>query len=443
LGRILESDAAVVASGARDTESSTESAKRASAHGQVVRGSVWLIAGVAANAVGGFAFWLVAARHFSSSTVGTAAGLFTSVMVTNYATSLGLPVVVARYATDRSLDARRMFNWAVSFALVGSAIGAAIYLVAVPGRVADTLSAWGTAGAIGFLAAVAGMAFAVLVDIRLMTLRRWGWAVARASAVGLIRLPLLALNPIADEVLWVFLVAAGVPALSGVVGVVFLVGRRPEGHVTGWLVPVPPRWSAAVRFARVNYFSMLASQAAQFLLPLIVLLTVSSSANASFYVAFGIATIVFLVPQAIGQVLLVEGGKDNAHLGDQVRIGMLLSVAVMVLIAGGAFLFADLVPAIYGPDYRSAARVLPTLVVAGIPWAVTSICLARVRVEEDTVANVLITGTLAVTIVLPALILTASHGLTGAAVAWLLGNTITAVVALTATRWRTGVRRTL
>ena len=61
-----------------------------------------------------------------------------------------------------------------------------------------------------------------------MTLRRWGWLPARVALVGLVRIPLLFARPIADDPLWLLLLVAGVPALSGFVGAAVLVSRRPR-----------------------------------------------------------------------------------------------------------------------------------------------------------------------------------------------------------------------
>jgi Na+-driven multidrug efflux pump len=76
-----------------------------------------------------------------------------------------------------------------------------------------------------------------------------------------------------------------------------------------------------------------------------------------------------------------------------------------------------------------AARILPELAVAAIPWAVTSIGLTRARIEHDTLAALRIAATFAVAVLVPAAIWTPSAGITGAGHAWVLGNVVAAGVA--------------
>ena len=48
------------------------------------------------------------------------------------------------------------------------------------------------------------------------------------------------------------------------------------------------------------------------MVPVIVLVHVDAATNASFYVAWGVASLACYVPTAIGQALLTEGGRDGA-----------------------------------------------------------------------------------------------------------------------------------
>ena len=65
---------------------------------------------------------------------------------------------------------------------------------------------------------------------------------------------------------------------------------------------------------------------------------------------------------------------------------------------------------------------------AGVPWAVTSICLADARLRRDSRATLLITLVLGATVLGPALVLVPDRGIDGATTAWLAGNVIAAVV---------------
>jgi O-antigen/teichoic acid export membrane protein len=180
----------------------------------------------------------------------------------------------------------------------------------------------------------------------------------------------------------------------------------------------------------VNYVGLLTLQAPTLALPLIVSESVSKSDYASFFVAFSITTVVFLVPTTIGQVLLAEGGRRRADLLNQLRVSRRLSVwaAIGMVIVSPAI--ARLVTLAYGPDYADAANLLLPLVAAVLAWSVTAIYLAEARVGEHTAGTLAITSSFAAATLLPALVLVASFGLAGVAVTWIVGNVAALVFAV-------------
>jgi O-antigen/teichoic acid export membrane protein len=196
------------------------------------------------------------------------------------------------------------------------------------------------------------------------------------------------------------------------------------------LGPRPSTTAAMVRYSLVNWASTLTYQAPQFAMPVIVLVNVDADRNASFYVAWGVAALACYVPTAISQALLAEGGRDGSELRGQVRLAILIAGGLMAVGAALATVGRDLVITLYGEDYRDAAELLPILVAAAIPWAVTSVYLTEARVLHRSAATVAITAALTVFILGPALVLVPRDGIDGAAAAFLGGNVIAACVAL-------------
>lgn len=404
--------------------------RRAADHRHLLTGSVVLVLSAGAQALGGMVFWLIAARGDTADDVGRASALFTSALFVTYLAGLGLPVALARYAPDRGRDSQVVTGWSL-FATAAAGFTVALgYLAVVRTEATEALSDWhAVGGPVLFALLVAGAGWSLLVDVRWMTMRRWGLVLARSLFAGLGRLPLLLFAVDGSRDVFLFIVALVPGALSGVVGVVTLravTGDRPR------LRPAPSTARDAARFAVVNWLSTLAYQGPQFALPVIVLVNVESDTNASFYVAWGITSVAMYVPFAIGQALLAEGGKDGAHLRAQVRIALLLAVTLM---AAGALVVGagrELVVDVYGDDYRAAARVLPGLVAATVPWAITSVYLTEARVRHRHGATVLITTTLTVVTLALALALVPDHGLSGARDAFIAGNIAAAVVGVAA-----------
>ncbi|HEX7131324.1 MAG TPA: lipopolysaccharide biosynthesis protein [Iamia sp.] len=412
--------------------------KRAKRHRHLLQGSAMLVIGAAIQAGSGAVFWLIAANLDIEGDVGSAAKLSQSILFVTYLAGLGLPVALARYAADRDDDSDTTFTWAMIATSVVAAVLGLGYVAILHSNATEVLTDWhGLWGPLVFAAITVGAALSMIADVRCMTARRWNLVMIRITMVGLVRFPLLFLaRDHGHRALWLFVFSSGPVALSGFVGA-FLAPRFAGGRLR--LGPRPAAALQAARYSAVNYLSTLAYQAPYFALPVIVLASVSSESYASFNVAWGIVAVAFYVPTALGQALLAEGGRDGAHLRSQVRLAMVLALGLMIAGALVTAVGRDVVTAIYGDGYADAARVLPAMVAAGIPWAITSLLLSEVRILHRHTATVAITLALTAAIVIPALLLVPDGGLTpdgidGASISWLIGNVVAAGVAVVTSR---------
>ena len=406
-------------------------------HRHLLTGSGVLVVGAGVQALTGMVFSLLAANGDRKANFGNASALFTSVLFVTYLAGLGLPVALARYSADRSRESHVIFGWGLLATVASSVVASAFYLGVISPKAADAvLWSWSSVGGpVLFTLIVLGSAYSLIFDVRCMTMRRWNLVLLRIVAVGVAKVALLPLSRHSDQrALLLFLYLAAPVAVSGFVGVGLLHRITGARHR---LRPSPLMAKAAVRYSLVNYVSTLAYQAPYFALPVIVLVHVSPSTNSSFYVAWGVVAIAFYVPSAIGQALLAEGGKDGAQLQSQVRLAIMLAVALMAVGTLVTFLGKGVLVAAYGEKYGDAARILPAMMLAGIPWALTSLYLTEARVLHRHAATVVITMTLTLAIIVPALLLVpghgSGHGLDGASTSWLIGNVVAAVVAVAAT----------
>jgi O-antigen/teichoic acid export membrane protein len=266
-----------------------------------------------------------------------------------------------------------------------------------------------------------------VLDVRLISQGRRTWVVARAVFILLVRIPFIFVPSVTTSTVGIFLVAAGAPALCGI-ATWLLVDVR-DSRFSFPLRPLPSETRRAFNFAAVNGAAQLAVQGPFYALPVIVLLIVSPQENASFYVAWTIATVLFLVVQGIGQALLVEGNRSG-HLHAQTRAALRFGLALASLLAIVCTLGSRLIPLLYGSSYESGATILPALSVAAIPWAVFTVMLSATRVRHQQRRNLALSSFFVVVILLPAAMLVAAFGIEGASWAWLVGNCASAILAL-------------
>ena len=150
-------------------------AGRAGDHRHLLAGSAALVVGAAVQALTGALFWLVAARIDSTDDVGRATALFTSILFISYLSGLGLQVSLARFAPDRSHESHAVFAWGVVATVVSATTVAGAYLLVVDTEATRELTDWDPlVGPVIFVTTAVGAALTLIVDVRWMTVRRWG-----------------------------------------------------------------------------------------------------------------------------------------------------------------------------------------------------------------------------------------------------------------------------
>jgi O-antigen/teichoic acid export membrane protein len=404
-------------------------------HRHLLQGSAAVVSATMTVAFSGLLYWLFAARTNDAAEVGRATALLSSVYFVSYLTNMGLRLAVGRYAIDDSDLHRARFAAACAYTSVTAIVGSIVYLVITRETAAQVL---GSFGLVLFVVVAVGASLGPLVDVRQMALRRWTSVTRRAGLVLLGRvLCLVALvmwAPSEHRAVLLFL-GAGLPdALSGVIGALVASWR---GIVHIVRTRRSPEVREAFRYASVNYLSQLTIQAPLMATPVIVLLAVSPEENAAFYVAWGFFTVALLMPQGLSAALHVEGKKDGADLKDQLRVAQRVGFAANAACLLGSLVIALLIPLVYGQDYLDAARILPWLVAATIPWTVVMVNLTGARVEQRSGTTVGISVLFAAACLIPTVIFTSMFGILGAAMGWLVGASVTAAVAWFL-QWRTG-----
>lgn len=385
------------------------------------------MAAVALNGAGGFAFWWLAARMHLSTDVGASQELFSAVMAITCLTSMGLPVAVARYSVDGSVGAANFFRWASVYTALTSFVGVALLLTLAPDELLRPVEGLGRIGAAATLAAViVGMSLAVLVEVRLMALRRWGWVVVRVLFVIGLRLPLLWVNA-AGPSTWLFVLVAGAPAVSGLAGAAVL--HRAGAGRFGWWRHLPADAGASLRYSTVHHLGLVGAQGPMFLVPLVVALRIDSSSYAAFYIAWAVTQTAFVIPHMLGQTFLVETAKRGfADAGHQ-RLTLALALGTMTSIWVASVVIASALGASLGVGYAAVGTLLPWLLLGCIPWAVTSTVLAHARLHHESSVVVLVTTAFFVGTIGGVALLAPNGGGVGAAEGWLLGNVVAAALA--------------
>ena len=180
-----------------------------------------------------------------------------------------------------------------------------------------------------------------------------------------------------------------------------------------------------------HYLLNLTLQVPGYTLPLVVTVLLSTEANAGFYVAWMLATSLFMMPQALTTVLYAVGAADTAALAEKMRFTLKFSLGIGVL--GSILLLtgANLLLHFFGESYVEQASASLRILALGIfPIIIkvhfVAICQIRNRMLDA--AKVMAVGG-SIELILAAV---GAHigGLTGLSLGWVIAITIEGIVSL-------------
>ena len=377
------------------------------------------------SAAGGFVAWTVATHAATPHAVGLAAGLFASCSLLSYLTSLALPYGLLRYG--HSTGAPLLLRLALSVTAATSVIGAAVFALGTPWW-APALSSElvHPAGMATYAAFNVAVAVSVIVDTYFVARRHAGLAcsrngIAAVGKVGGILILAMARVVYANAIYVAMLAPVAVSVVC--VSLPLVTPLRAAANRDD-----PDLSREFIRFSLKTYPGALLDGAPIFLLPVLALRLVGPTANAYFYVAWSIAGVVGLLSSAIGQVTLREAATpDNRqHLARRAKA---LAVTVTGLAVLAFYLAARFVLQIFGPRYISATVPLRLLLLSTLPGAHLTITIALLRgrklyraVNQASIAYAALS--IGATVGFGAI-----AGTTGLCLGWLIGVSLTALVA--------------
>ena len=398
----------------------------------MVASSVALIFSKIATMGLGFFFWLAAARMFSPTQVGIAAGIVSAMMLCN---QLALVGVGSAFIVEFPRSRRPPLLLDTSFTLtaVSSLAAGGLFLVAAGGAF-HRLSVVDRPlfAAVFLVTTVLGTA-GILLDQVSTSLRRGDLALTRGILFGtsaIVFVGALALMTQAASAFAIF--SAWIVGSVAMCALGALQLRRSLRY--GYRLRLDLRM--VVRLLKIglpNHVLTLMERAPGLILPIVVTEVLSPAANAAWYAAWMMAMVVYMVPIQVGMTLFAEAAFQPAALrrliSHGVRLSLLLGVgAGLVVAASGRVMLS-----ILGRHYAALGTTpLRLLVLAVVPLSLTQAyfvaCRSRGRLREAIVTG-LVGGVASVG---GAALVARSSGLSGMALVWLGAQTLTAVWAV----WR-------
>jgi O-antigen/teichoic acid export membrane protein len=396
----------------------------------LLRGAYSLVANTAVTSLLGMAFWVAAARLYTSSAVGRDAALLSAMIELSTICQLNLGNGIVRFLPDLGPESRRAVSLAYLLCCaVALAVGAAFVLEAP--RASHGLAFLGADRGlqIGFLATLVLWGIFTLQDAVLTATRRAPWIPLENGAFGVLKLaalPLLLASGLSHGVFFAWVL----PMALLLVPVSYLVfARAIPQHVNASL----NRESSvsrlgrkkALRFITQDYLASIFTQATLTLLPLLVIAMLGAKASAYFAIPFMIVMAFDTLAYSACTSLVVEATLAEERLASLSR-SMLRRVLALLLPAGALLIVAaPLVLMPFGEAYeKHGASVLRLLVCASLFRGGIALFAAISRVQGRGLRLGAIELALLVLVIGPGALLADSAGITGVATAWLGANAL-------------------
>ena len=394
----------------------------------LARNSLLIMATTVINGGLGYCYWMLAARALEPAAIGRATALISAATAVSMVANLGIGhMFIQRLPGSGPAAWSRIVRAGLLAGCAATTAAAGAGAVLMP-AVADNF---------GFLAGVSGAAALVCAATAgtASTLLDNVFVAHRASHVMLVRNLALAAGKIATLLLLITAGAEGagaviaawtVPSILVSAGTVAAARGRLR-HPGGFRLELPHIRAALTGHHLIN----LAQAGPSALLPVLVTARLGPSANASFYVAWMTASMLFMVSPAVASALYAE--RANAA-----RVTLPRAAAVVLAVIGPPalllFFGGEWILGRFSPQYaEQGALLLKLLVLAALPDAITNLAVAHWRSQGEFRRCRRLNVVMAAVCLWLTWLLLPGVGVTGAGLAWLAGQTAgTAIVAIRA-----------
>lgn len=337
------------------------------------------------NMVLGFAFWWVAARHFSPSQVGVASAAVSTITLIGTLGMLGLgTLLIGELPKRRGQQGALITTALITAGLVATLLGLGFAILAPaisPNLRSFAQSDWSLAlialGS-GFTAVTLVLDQAVLGLLR-GELQLWRNGIFSAAKLGvLLLLVFYWTNRSGITVFgaWVF----GFVVSIGAIAVIAIRNRAAMGSYRPRIAVLRGIGKAALGHHLLN----VALQLNSLVMPLIITVVLTTADTAYYNTAGMISTVVYVAPTALATVLYAVGSADPATLRQRLRFTLGLAIAVTAACNVVLLFLATPVLGVFGHAYaQNAALPLQIFSLGAIPICIrehyAAICRIRGR----------------------------------------------------------------
>ncbi len=391
------------------------------------KNSYFLIGSAAANSLLAVVFWIVVARYYPPGEVGLATALVSAIALLGIFSKLGLDFGLIRFLPQAD-DKRGVINSCFTIAGLFSLLLAIIFV--------SGLDFWSPA--LLFVQENISILLLFIIFTPIYVL----WMLQSTAFTGMRSAKYsFALGIIASTLripLPILLVSLGALGIFSSWGVGICVALMASFFL--FLPRIVPKYrpvpvikkkvlNEMVHFSTGNYIAEIFVASPAMLLPLIIINVLSAEMSAFFYMAYAVASVLYMIPIAITSSLLAEGSYEPDKFRKNVIRAIKFSFILITPAILGIFILGDKILLLFGSEYsQSAWKLLWLLALSGIPFTITGVYVTIKRIQLKIRPIIAVYALTAICTLVLSVSLMSSMGLLGIGIAWLATQVIIAAV---------------
>lgn len=387
------------------------------------RNSIVLMLNYAISALFGLLFWIVVARTMPSEDVGLATASLSAATLIVALSTLGLDQGLIRYLPGLK-EKSGFYSAVIVLTVVLALIITGIFLIGIP-FFSPVLSFLREGWFLPiFLILIIAMSVYSIQSETFIAIRRADLCVIQGLLLG-VRIPMV-----------VFLAPFGILGMFSAYGIAFLLTlvlsifilHRYGLSITRSFDITSIR--ETLKFSLGNYSASIFRMAPVTIIPIIIVNTIGAEEGAHFYIAYSIASLIFVIPNSVSTSLFVEGShnvpiKKNALKSFQIVFAFLVPALIIL------FLLGNKVFLLFGKEYSEQSfEMFQLLAASSIFLSVISIFISIKKIQRDVGTINYVNFALSLVTIGSGYVALLKYGLLGLGYAWLGANMMVSAVIL-------------
>lgn len=382
------------------------------------KNSFFLILSYLSLSLSGFIFWLASAKIYTTDEVGIATALYSSMTLIMLLSRFGLEQSLIRFFPEKNVH--NVLFTAMCVSTFFSVLFGLIYIMTID-IFSPELQVIKDYTHL-FLLFIAASSFANIAGVAFLALRKAEYYLMQTMIISF------------KVVIVIFLVPFGSMGIIYAIGIAFILATLVSTHSlyhcglrigkidTDFL-------KNSFRFSLGSYFSGFFTTGPGLILPLLILPILGSTPTALYYVAYSIASLLFMISTAISNILFVEGscGED---INKTVLRSAILQIIVLIPAIVFLLLFGEAILGFFGAEYIQGQNLLYLLVGSSFFVSICYHYFAIEKIKKDIGKLVLSSGATFLLLILLGWILMHHYGILGIGYAWLLSYGTVAMLIL-------------